>query len=314
MFRKVKRIGKQVWTEAYNFCFNRPYGVVLMLHRIGSSEPSRLPCLSELNVSVDRLQRFVDAKRSKYDFVSLDEVKARMSDKSLRKHPFLCFTFDDGFRDNLTYGLPFFEKNEIPFSVFLTVSFINRHPAFNYPFVMERIIADNETLEIEGRHYDCRTAAQKNTVFSELKGVVLQWNYDGFEERFNKVFESYLLNKKDEYFEDLTMNWDEVAKLAKSPLCTIGSHTMTHCRLSNLSRTELECELGESKRQIEEHIGKEVKYVSYPFGWTTDVNEMVLEVVKGVGYEMGFVSHGGEVRRKDNDLYIVKREMLILDE
>lgn len=311
MFRKVKRIGKQVAVEAYNFCFNRSYGMVLMLHRVGPSEPNRLPCLSELNVSVDRLQRFVDGKRSKYDFVSLDEVKARMCDKSLRKRPFLCVTFDDGFRDNLTYGLPFFEKNEIPFSVFLTVSFINRHPAFNYPFVMERIIADNETLEIEGRHYDCRTVAQKDNAFSELKGVVLHWKYDGFEERFNKVFGSY---KKDEYFEDLTMNWDEVATLARSPLCTIGSHTMTHCRLSNLSRTELEYELGESKRQIEENIGKAVKYVSYPFGWTTDVNEMVLNVAKEVGYEMGFVSHGGELRRKDNEFYSVKRKMLFLDE
>ena len=103
MFSKVRRIAKQVWAEAYNFCFNRPYGMVLMLHRVGPSESNRLPCLSELNVSVDRLQRFVDGKRSKYDFVSLDEVKARMCDKSLRKRPFLCVTFDDGFRDNLTY-------------------------------------------------------------------------------------------------------------------------------------------------------------------------------------------------------------------
>lgn len=31
MFKKVRRIGKE-WTEdVYNFCFNRPLGVVLML-------------------------------------------------------------------------------------------------------------------------------------------------------------------------------------------------------------------------------------------------------------------------------------------
>lgn len=313
MFRKVKRIGEQVAIEACNVCFNRTYGTVLMLHRIGPSETDRLPSLAKLNVPVDSLQRFVDKKRSKCDFISLDEVKERMNDKSLRRRPFLCFTLDDGFRDNLTFGLPFFEKNKIPFAVFLTVDFINRHPAFNYPFILERIIVDNETFDINGHKYYCKTMAQKDAVFFELKGVVSGWKHDGFEDRFNEVFGGFLTSYN-EYFEDLTMDWDEVAQLVQSPLCTIGSHTMTHCRLSNLSKYELEFELGESKWQIEEIIGKKVKYVSYPFGWTTDVNDRVKDVAKGVGYEMGFVSHGGGVRRKDNDFYGVKREMLVLNE
>jgi peptidoglycan/xylan/chitin deacetylase (PgdA/CDA1 family) len=280
-----------------------------MLHRIGPTEPDRIPCIAELNVSVERLQRFVDDMKGKYDFVSIDEVKQRMFDKSLRKRPFLCFTFDDGFRDNLTYGLPFFEKNNIPFAVFLTVDFIKRHPAFNYPFILERIVANNDFLEIDGNRYDCQTTEQKNVVYTKLKWMVLGWKYDNFEDKFKEVLGNKLVNH-DEYFEDLTMDWTEVAKMAQSSLCTIGSHTMTHRRLSNLSRTELEFELGESKRQIEDNIGKEVKYVSYPFGWTTDVNEMVFDVAKDVGYEMGFVSHGGGVRKKDCCLFGIKREML----
>ncbi|MBQ7698580.1 MAG: hypothetical protein IJT35_08400 [Paludibacteraceae bacterium] len=71
----------------------------------------------------------------------------------------------------MTYGLPFFEKNNIPFSVFVTVDFINRHPAFNYPFVLERIIANNETLLIDGTTYDCHSIAQKNSTFKNLKNV-----------------------------------------------------------------------------------------------------------------------------------------------
>lgn len=313
MLRKVRRIGERVAIEAYNACFNRAYGTVLMLHRIGSSEPNRLPCLAELNVSVEGLQRFVDERRSRYDFVSLDEVLLRMTEKSVRERPFLCFTLDDGFRDNLTYGLPFFEKNEIPFAVFLTVDFINRQPAFNFPFILERIIANNEILEVSDKQYNCRTMAQKNTVYSQLKEMVLGWEYKGFEDQFKNVFGPYLY-AHDDYLESITMNWEEVAKLAQSPLCTIGSHAMTHCRLSRLSKEELNYEVGESKNQIEEKIGKDVKYVSYPFGWTTDVNEKVFEMAKEVGYEMGFVSHGGGIRKKDRDLFCVKREMLVLNE
>ena len=50
--------------------------------------------------------------------------------------------------------------------------------------------------------------------------------------------------------------------------------------------------------------------MSYPFGWTTDVNESVFEIAKAVGYEIGFVSHGGGIRRNDNGFYCVKRIML----
>ena len=125
------------------------------------------------------------------------------------------------------------------------------------------------------------------------------------------MFVNYI---KPSYFEDLTMTWDEVGEMAKSPLCTIGSHTMTHCRLSNLTDEELRYELGESKRQIEDHVGKPCEYVSYPFGWTTDVNESVCRIAKEVGYKMGLVAHGGGIRKNDRDLFHVKRIMLTENE
>lgn len=292
MFKKARRIGKEWAVKAYDACFNPTYGKVLMLHRIGPPEPDRLPCVAELSVTVERLQRYVDEHRAKYDFVSLDEVNARMLDRSLRKRPFLCFTLDDGYRDNLTYGLPFFERNNIPFAVFLTVDFIDRHPAFNYPFILERVVANQED-------------------FTQWKERILQWDYDGFEQKFKETFGTDLTEA---CYEDLTMRWEEVRQLAQSPLCTIGSHSMTHFRLSNLTKEELAYELGESKQRIEAQIAQPVKYVSYPFGWTTDVNEMVFEVAKEVGYEMGFVSHGGGVRKNDQDVFRVKREMLVLNE
>ena len=311
MFRKVRRIGGLLVLDTYNACFNRSYGRLVMLHRLGPRESERLSCLGELGVSVERLQDFVDNNSKSCDFISLGEAYERMLDPSKRRRPFVCFTFDDGFRDNLEYGLPFFELNQIPFAVFVTADFINRHPAFNYPFILEHIVRDNDTLNVDGRNFECRTVEQKNQTFSKLKSLVLGQPYKGFENKVEEMFANYL---KPSYREDLTLTWDEVGKLADSPLCTIGSHTMTHCRLSNLTAKELRYELGESKRQIEEHVGKPCEFVSYPFGWTTDVNESVRKIAKEVGYKMGLVSHGGGIRKNDRDLFAVKRIMLTEDE
>lgn len=311
MFKKVRRIGKQWAVNAYNACFNRAYGQVLMLHRVGPKEPDRLPCLDELRVDVDRLQRFVDSKRADYDFVTLDEVYERISHPSKRVRPFICFTLDDGYRDNLTEGLPFFEQNAIPFAVFLTTDFINRHPAFNYPFIMERVVRDHDELWVDGQQYICQTIDQKNAVFAQLKNKVLDLPYEGFEPAFETLFANYV---SDETWEDLTMDWEEVRQLVSSPLCTIGSHTVTHCRLSNVPKEKLAYELGESKRQIEEKLGKSCDYVSYPYGWTTDVNAEVFDAARHAGYKMGLVSHGGGIRKNDADLFGVKRIMFTENE
>lgn len=286
MFRKIKRITREAIDAIRIEHIKHTEGYVVMLHRIGPKEPNRLPCLAELNVTPEFLQTFVDKHRKHYDFISLDEVIMRHENPSQYKRPYIAFTLDDGFKDNLTYGLPFFEKNNIPFAVFVTVDFINRHPAFNYPFILERIIANNNQLFVGESIYNCGDTALKNSTFKSLKELTLQLPYKSFEQSFCQMFSSYI---QPEYFEDLTLTWEELKTMASSPFCTIGSHTMTHCRLSKLSKDEIEYELAESKRQLENKIEKEIKYLSYPYGWKTDVNDDVLIISESL-YKAGFQS------------------------
>jgi len=58
------------------------------------------------------------------DIVTIDDVVRRLEGASAR--PFVCFTFDDGFKDNLTTVLPIFARHNAPFTVFVTTCFIER--------------------------------------------------------------------------------------------------------------------------------------------------------------------------------------------
>ncbi len=311
MLKKVRRIGKQLAKNVFNVIFNRSYGTILMLHRIGNADSAYLNSIEQLKVSVDFLQHYVDARRATHDFVSLDEAICRIQTPSFRKRPFVCFTFDDGFRDNLTLGLPFFEANKIPFAVFLTADFIEHHPGFNWPFVLERMIASNPELTVEKQKFSCSSREEKETTFRVIKEIVQSWSYEDFEKHFRAAFYDYL---KDNYFEDLTLSWDEVRTLAVSPLCTIGAHSMTHCRLSNVPARLLDYELQESKRLIEQNVGREVHYLSYPFGWITDVNSAVYNAARAAGYTAAFISWGGSMRKHDHNLFTIKRQILLENE
>jgi peptidoglycan/xylan/chitin deacetylase (PgdA/CDA1 family) len=111
----------------------------------------------------------------------------------------------------------------------------------------------------------------------------------------------------DDVFPQNTMTWEQLEDMAKDPLCTIGSHTMSHCRLTITEEDALQYELGESKKMLEQHIGKQVEHLSYPYGWKTDVSPDTIAFAQKAGYKTALRSFGGPVRKKDSDLYNIKR-------
>jgi peptidoglycan/xylan/chitin deacetylase (PgdA/CDA1 family) len=83
------------------------------------------------------------------------------------------------------------------------------------------------------------------------------------------------------------LSWEEIHEM-KGDGITFGSHTVTHRDLTKLPIDEVRMELSESKRFLEEKIGEEVRYLSYPFGRYTDE---IQEIAKEVGYSKAFTSY-----------------------
>ena len=61
----------------------------------------------------------------------------------------------------------------------------------------------------------------------------------------------------------------------------IGSHTVTHPRLSELDRTHASFEIAESRQQLQRITGTEVEHFCYPFG---DHDAQSVELVRQAGY------------------------------
>ena len=82
------------------------------------------------------------------------------------------------------------------------------------------------------------------------------------------------------------MTWKQLAELAENGFL-IQSHTMTHADLSRLSDREKLYELSESKKSIEKNVGREVKYLSLPFG---SGDTKVFQIAGDLGYKAIFTS------------------------
>ena len=93
----------------------------------------------------------------------------------------------------------------------------------------------------------------RKTQFTHAKPILDKY---GFKATFYIVC-NYVDNKKG------FMTWDEIETLNKEGH-DIGSHSMNHVHLSNLSKKHIEYEVGQSKKCLEDH-GIEATSFAYPF-------------------------------------------------
>ena len=70
----------------------------------------------------------------------------------------------------------------------------------------------------------------------------------------------------------------------------IGSHTLTHPHLTDVSEEQLGRELADSKHKLEDLIGKEVSALSYPYG---DYDDRVLAAAIVAGYKCAVTTRLG---------------------
>lgn len=62
------------------------------------------------------------------------------------------------------------------------------------------------------------------------------------------------------------LSWPELKELARIPGCELGAHGLTHARLDALGDTALSAELSQSRRRLEDALGRLVTVMTWPHG------------------------------------------------
>ncbi len=115
-----------------------------------------------------------------------------------------------------------------------------------------------------------------------------------------------------------TNEWD-VGKVAQTPLMTrdewhawraagmdIGSHTCTHANLTALAPAQARAQISDSKHELENALGCEVRHFCYPYGW---YGEEHLEMVRAAGYVSATTTKRGRVHAGDEP-FALRRVMV----
>lgn len=100
--------------------------------------------------------------------------------------------------------------------------------------------------------------------------------------------------------DEFVMNKQQVSKLDKDGF-EIFSHSVSHPILTKIDDNELQIELEQSKKTLQEIVGHEVIGLSYPYG---AYDNRVYEFVRQAGYKLGFTIEPGLIHDSTDDLKI----------
>ncbi len=102
---------------------------------------------------------------------------------------------------------------------------------------------------------------------------------------------------------DSYMNWDEVKRIAASPLMEIGAHTIDHLALASLNAADQTFQIAESKRRLEQALGIPITTLAYPYG---SFNALSAQIAQQSGFSTAVTTIAG-TEQSPSTLYTLRR-------
>jgi len=297
---------------------NRYYSgiaTILMLHRVSCFEKWRLSQNENMKVSPEFLETFIEQSIKKgYTFISLDELYEILT-KRKKASKLLVLTFDDGYKDNYEIAYPLLKNGNVPFTIYITTSFLDRL-AILWWYIIEDVILKNDYIELsDGESYSCKDFQEKEITFLKIREKIIRNGDIDIIETLKKLFSKYnidwiSMNKM--ICENLCLSIEDLIKLSQDTLVTIGSHTKNHYPLSRLPNDKVYEEIIIANRELENIIHKKIEHFAYPFGSHIESGEREFSIVKKIGFQTATTTRIGTIYYEHvNFLYCLPRIMLV---
>ncbi|MBI5749834.1 MAG: polysaccharide deacetylase family protein, partial [Nitrospinae bacterium] len=103
----------------------------------------------------------------------------------------------------------------------------------------------------------------------------------------------------------IMLSWEDILEMIDNNI-SIGSHSVSHPKLSLIVDDEVEIEVKKSKDIIQRHIKRDITCFSYPYGGRVFFNERIKEMLKRNGYQCACSTIYG-INDLNSDLFELKR-------
>ena len=125
-------------------------GLIFTLHHVRPepAEPKAFAPNRILEVTPEFLDAVLDqVEDAGLDVITLDEAVERLEQSEAKR--FVCFTFDDGYRDNLQYAYPMFKRRGLPFTLYVPTNYPDGHGELWWMALEEIVARTNDGIAVD---------------------------------------------------------------------------------------------------------------------------------------------------------------------
>jgi peptidoglycan/xylan/chitin deacetylase (PgdA/CDA1 family) len=238
-------------------------------------------------------------KRWKFDIITMDEV-CRRAVTLPKPRPFVCLTFDGGYKDVITSAYPVLAKHRVPFTVYLPTAFPDGLGEMWW-LALEEMIARESRISLvidrKERHFTTRQTQEKYETFEFLVSWMRTLAPPDLSFAIHDLCKRYSVDLAT-LSRGASMDWDDLAKLTADPMVTMGSATVNYPVLSNFGQADARREIAMGKAVAETAFHRGLRHFAYPFGDRDSWRRQHLEMVQETGFASAVSSIPGVVEPK----------------
>lgn len=270
-------------------------GLIFTLHQVMPEREQDFCPNAHLAVTPQFLDEAIrEALRCGHEPVRLEDIPQRLAyhDDDRR---FVAFTLDDGYRNNAEHAAPVFRRHGVPYTIFIAKGLTARTHTLWWETAEALTRAANGFVFDFGNGRElvgCTTPADKLTAYLRLAAFVGAREED---EAVARIDDAALAQGVDPHaiVADRIMGANELAVLARDPLCSLGAHTVTHCNLARVSPERLRQEIAESIDAVEAWSGTRPPSFAYPYGWKNAAGQREAKAVADAGIALAVTTQPG---------------------
>jgi peptidoglycan/xylan/chitin deacetylase (PgdA/CDA1 family) len=277
-------------------------GIILRFERVRPRRAAPFQPNKSREITPQFLDRTIRALKGwKFDLVSMDEV-CRRAVTLPRANRFASLTFDGGCKDVITSVYPVLRKHGAPFTVYLPTAFPDGLGEAWW-LALEDMIAREDRISLvidrKERRFATGSTPEKYATFEFLTNWMRTLPPSDLSFAINDLCKRNSVDLA-ALSRGLSMDWDDLAKLAADPLVTIGSATVNYPVLSNLRKADAEREMTMGKAVAETAFHRAVRHFAFPFGDRQSWRREHVVMAQEAGFASAVSTIPGIVEAKGN--------------
>jgi peptidoglycan/xylan/chitin deacetylase (PgdA/CDA1 family) len=273
-------------------------GAIFTLHHVRPRRDASFRPNGHLEVAPEFLREMLAHLRaSGIEIIGLDELHRRLIERDFSRR-FACFTFDDGYRDNRDFALPVMREFDAPFTIFVTTAFAEGQGLLWW-IALEQVLAKANRIEVEiggvSTRLETTTTAAKGAAYRRLhrwlRGLPSE---PDLRREIGALCARHGVDQA-AICSDLCMSWDELKRIDREPLITIGAHSLSHCNLARQSHEMAAREIAESRARIEAALQRPVAHMAYPYGDRAAAGTREFALAAAAGFKTAVTTRPGMI-------------------